>query len=433
MTTVTVNEGDTWDSIATANAVPLSWLLLENGLDPNASNADPTPGSLVNIPEGPAVSDVAAGHCNSVHIGPSGVRTVKIRLHDANSVPMTNAYYWVLYPGGGNVRGTTTDGWVSVTYQKHEVSSDVWIGWGIKKTIGLGTGTEYSTTVKTVPLTSPDADTQLAARLSCHGYRNVADLAKAATWYLADYGFLLDVDAGFGPGKYVQGDAKAKLDDIFGGSFDASLPDIFLSHPTPAAPSTVTASGDPDTVYAVVVNDRSSYEGEVVNSCSDPSIYNCSQAYAIVVSGASANPFGHMILNFGGPGGYYFHKCQLHGYALLMTQAGFSRYCVEEDPPKVVLSRMRVSIPDPDAALRKLESILQDKEYWLVVPHNCVDFCERVLQAGGAKNPDGSPWGLYSNLPTLGVDGYYTDFLSRMYRDLEREIYSLYGLGGYAP
>ncbi len=432
MKTVTVDDGDTWDSIAAANETPLGWLLLQNGLHPNASHPQPLPGSIVNIPDGPAASDIAAGHCNTVKLGPSGLRTVKIRLHDSASVPMTKANYWVLYPGGGNVRGTTTDGWVSVTYPKSE-HGDVWIGWGLRKTIGWGSGTEYTSSVSPDALASSDPDVQLKARLYCLGYRTDCALTKPATWYLADYGFLKTVDTTFGPGKYVQGAAKSKLDDMFGGSFDASLPDIFESHPPKAPASTVTASGDPDTFYAVVVNSRSNYEGEAVTSCADRSIYDCSDAYAVVVSGASSNPFGHMILNFGGPGGHYFHKCQLHGYALLMTQAGFSRYCVEEDPPKVVLTRMRVSVPDPDAALRKMESILQDKEFWLVVPHNCVDFCERILQAGGAKNPDGSPWGLYSNLPTLGVDGYYTDTLAKLYQDLEHQIYSLYGFGQYAP
>jgi hypothetical protein len=37
------------------------------------------------------------------------------------------------------------------------------------------------------------------------------------------------------------------------------------------------------------------------------------RTYAVVVSGARLNPYGHMLLNTGGPGGTYFQVSEVYG------------------------------------------------------------------------------------------------------------------------
>ena len=54
-----------------------------------------------------------------------------------------------------------------------------------------------------------------------------------------------------------------------------------------------------------------------------------------------------------------------------------------------------VSIQNPDASNRKLEELLAKQWTWFVLPNNCANFVEEVLQAGGTSA------GLYSNCPTL--------------------------------
>lgn len=120
--------------------------------------------------------------------------------------------------------------------------------------------------------------------------------------------------------------------------------------------------------------------------------FDFANAYAVVVSGASWNPCGHMLLNTGGKAGYYFHVAEVRGFPRYMNGQGFQRYLKEEK--KAELRRTRVPLKDPAAAHRRLEELLAKRWTWFVLPNNCARFVEVVLQAGG------SDAGLYMNCPT---------------------------------
>ncbi len=148
------------------------------------------------------------------------------------------------------------------------------------------------------------------------------------------------------------------------------------------------------------------YSGEIVRSCGVIDM-DMNNAFAIVVSGDGPNVCGHMILNTGGRGGNYFHVAGFRDHPRYMSQAGYDRYLSENG--KTELGRYRVRLPAPQAAAIRLEELLSEKWTWLVVPNNCVDFVEVVLQAGGAD------FGLISNCPGAFVAGENT-------RNVIREI-----------
>lgn len=131
------------------------------------------------------------------------------------------------------------------------------------------------------------------------------------------------------------------------------------------------------------------YDGDHINVCK---VFDFTRAYAVVVSGARWNPCGHMLLNTGGVGGWYFHVAEVRGRPKFMDEAGYKRYLTENG--KKEISRTFVKIPDPGACNRKLEELLLKQWTWFLLPNNCVSFVEDVLQAGGTKA------GLYSNCPT---------------------------------
>lgn len=132
------------------------------------------------------------------------------------------------------------------------------------------------------------------------------------------------------------------------------------------------------------------YQGDHITFCSQ---FDFSRAYAVVVSGAALNPCGHMILNTGGAGGWYFHIAEVRGRPRFMNEEGYRRYLKEND--KRELSRTHVAIPKPDAANAKLEDLLIKQWTWFLLPNNCASFLEDVVQAGGSKA------GLYTNCPRL--------------------------------
>ena len=134
------------------------------------------------------------------------------------------------------------------------------------------------------------------------------------------------------------------------------------------------------------------YDGEIMTVC-QVSEFDLGRAFAVVVSGAALNPCGHMLLNVGGTGGFYFHVTEVHGYPKYMTESGYKRYLTENK--KVEISRSFVALRNPRGSLAKLEELLSKKWTWYVLPNNCARFVEEVLQAGGTKA------GLYSNCPTL--------------------------------
>jgi len=106
-----------------------------------------------------------------------------------------------------------------------------------------------------------------------------------------------------------------------------------------------------------------------------------------------------MLLNLGGKWGWvsgrraaYFHVAELRGYPRYMDEVGYQRYLQENG--KKELSRRRVYVPNPAGAANKLAELLSKEWIWFVLPNNCANFVEEVLQAGGVRA------GLYSNCPT---------------------------------
>lgn len=119
-------------------------------------------------------------------------------------------------------------------------------------------------------------------------------------------------------------------------------------------------------------------------------------------------------------GGYYFHVAgELRGFPRYMTEKGFERYLKENK--KREFRRVAFALPNPAAAEKCLEELLSQKWRWMVLPHNCVVFCETVIQAGGLN------WGSYSNCPVFATDVPQSE-LNRFMNSLEREVRSLYGL-----
>ena len=132
------------------------------------------------------------------------------------------------------------------------------------------------------------------------------------------------------------------------------------------------------------------YNGEVMHQClARP--FDFSNTYAVVVTGATWNPCGHMLINTGGRGGFYFHIAEVRGFPRYMNEMGYQRYLTEERRHEI--RRTRVILKNPEGAQRKLEQLLAQKWTWFALPNNCAAFTEDVLQAGGTDA------GLYSNCP----------------------------------
>lgn len=134
------------------------------------------------------------------------------------------------------------------------------------------------------------------------------------------------------------------------------------------------------------------YDGDHITFCSN---FDFTRAHAVVVSGARWNPCGHMVLNTGGLGGWYFHVAEVRGRPKFMQESGYRRYLKENG--KKEISRTFVKIPNPDGSNQRLEELLARQWTWFVLPNNCARFVEEVLQAGGTEA------GLYSNCPTREV------------------------------
>ena len=133
------------------------------------------------------------------------------------------------------------------------------------------------------------------------------------------------------------------------------------------------------------------YHGEILRSC-PARIYDFMNTAAVVVSGSRFNPCGHVLLNAGGCGGWYFHVDELHGFPRGLHGEGYRRYL--DDNGKRERSRVPVPLPAPARAMARLEQILSRQWTWLVLPHNCAAFVEEILRAGGSAAH------LWSNCPT---------------------------------
>jgi hypothetical protein len=121
------------------------------------------------------------------------------------------------------------------------------------------------------------------------------------------------------------------------------------------------------------------YEGELMNSCT---MFNFRNAYAVIVSGARFNPYGHMLLNTGGKRGNYFQVSEVFGTPRVMNERQFQRYLDENK--KYIVTVMRLSIPQPEKSQLKLEETLSSKWAWGAVVHNCETMVEEIVMAGGA-------------------------------------------------
>lgn len=93
------------------------------------------------------------------------------------------------------------------------------------------------------------------------------------------------------------------------------------------------------------------YEGEALSFC-PAGMFDFGHAYAVIVSGARFNPYGHMLLNTGGKGGNYFQVSDVVGVPRMMNEAQFQRYLSENN--KTIITVVSVSIPYPEKSQAKL-------------------------------------------------------------------------------
>lgn len=157
------------------------------------------------------------------------------------------------------------------------------------------------------------------------------------------------------------------------------------------------------------------YEGDILNRCPDD--LDLTSTQAVVVSGASWNPCGHMILCAGtsSDNSWYFHVAgqgvkELMGvwaYPKFMREEGYWRYLRENG--KHEIRRIDTCISDPDAAYRKLMSLMASKWFWRVLPHNCASFVKETIQAGGGNLE------VLLNCPDQEVSKALVDAYSRAY------------------
>ena len=215
MATYTTIEGDTWDTIATSNNVPTSWVLLSNGLDPDADPppSDPLPGTVVNVPLAPPAASIAPSNACTVDAGPGGLDVVRIRLHDDTPSPLTNVRYSLRYEGGAQ-DGTSPDGWVTVAFPAEQCAT-VELSWGAPDD---QSDHPYQTVLFSDSMTGADEELTIA-RLNNLGYNATASLANAMSRFQYDYG--ID-QSDLGDDGEVPSATKAALDQIFAGEYDAS-------------------------------------------------------------------------------------------------------------------------------------------------------------------------------------------------------------------
>ena len=159
------------------------------------------------------------------------------------------------------------------------------------------------------------------------------------------------------------------------------------------------------------------YEGEILDSCGLLDL-DLRKVSVVSVSGSGPNACGHLILYMPAGGGYYFHVAGGRAFPRYMTEKGFERYLQENS--KREFRRVSFTLPNPAAAEKRLEELLSRKWLWLLLPRNCVVFCETVIQAGGIN------WGSLSDCPVLATDVPVSE-LNRFMNSLEAEIRGLYG------
>ena len=138
----------------------------------------------------------------------------------------------------------------------------------------------------------------------------------------------------------------------------------------------------------VLAESKMAYEGELLRMC--PGNLDFTITQAVVVSGASWNPCGHMIFCTGNnsENARYFHvagqgAAELYGfyaYPKFMTEAGYWRYLRENG--KREIRRLDAKLSNPSGAYQKLMNLMGDKWFWKVLPHNCATFAVEIIKAG---------------------------------------------------
>lgn len=137
------------------------------------------------------------------------------------------------------------------------------------------------------------------------------------------------------------------------------------------------------------------YEGDLLIYC--PSDLNFTVTQAVVVSGASLNPCGHMLLCAGSNSqdAWYLHVAGIagttrgihipgvYGYPAFMREAGYRRYLMENK--KHEIRRLDAQITNPSRAYARLLQLMANKWFWKVLPDNCASFVKEVVAAGGGN------------------------------------------------
>jgi hypothetical protein len=151
----TVQDGDTWDSIAETQGMVKSWLILGNALDPNASPPpeDPAAGSTVTIPDDPPGASVAPGNSSAVDVGDGGLHALKLELHDDAAEVMTDVLFSLTFQGATRTE-RSADGWVRVAYASGTCAA-IELKWGAPDE---SSEHPYQTTIATDCFTGEDED-----------------------------------------------------------------------------------------------------------------------------------------------------------------------------------------------------------------------------------------------------------------------------------
>lgn len=133
------------------------------------------------------------------------------------------------------------------------------------------------------------------------------------------------------------------------------------------------------------------YEGEIL--LSSPRDIDFTLTQVVVVSGASWNPCGHMILNTGtsSANAWYFHVAGqgakelagVYAFPKFMRESGYNRYLVENG--KHEIRRLDAQIKNPIGAYQKLTQLMNNKWFWGVLPHNCAAFAKEIIASGGGN------------------------------------------------
>ena len=134
------------------------------------------------------------------------------------------------------------------------------------------------------------------------------------------------------------------------------------------------------------------FEGDELTYC--PSDMDFTVTWAVVVSGASWNPCGHMLLCCGSSSenSWYFQVAgqgirELWGVRahpkFMRGEAGFQRYLRENG--KKEIRRLDATLRNPSGAYQRLMSYMADPWYWGVLINNCATFVREIVQAGGGN------------------------------------------------